>query len=92
MSAPSVARITPEAFLRIWQVHEVCLSPRQREIAKLFMRGYSVKEIADKLSLAENTVGAHRTKMFLKMDVGSTTELLHALYMRFANDYASFVQ
>ena len=43
------------------------LSVRELEILQLIARGYTNKEIADKVYLSVKTVEAHRSKMYKKM-------------------------
>jgi len=45
------------------------LSPQQREIALLLVRGSSNQEIADALGVSGNTVAYHIKQLFLKLDV-----------------------
>ena len=45
------------------------LSPQQREIALLLVRGASNQEIADSLGVSGNTVAYHIKQLFLKLDV-----------------------
>jgi two-component system nitrate/nitrite response regulator NarL len=51
------------------------LSPRQAEIVELVAMGLSDKEIGRRLHLAEETVGWHLKKIFLKWGVHSRTAL-----------------
>jgi DNA-binding CsgD family transcriptional regulator len=51
------------------------LSPREREISDLLLKGVSPKEIAHKLNITLHTVAFHRTKLYTKLDVQSIQEL-----------------
>lgn len=51
------------------------LSPRQREIAQLAARGRSNLEIADTLTISENTVKKRLKEVFFRLDVSNRTEL-----------------
>ena len=55
------------------------LPPRQREILALLMRGYSNKEIAIRLELAEITVKVHLTSVFKRLGVANRTQAVMAL-------------
>ncbi len=50
------------------------LSDRELEVLRLAGRGFSNKEIADRLVLSPRTVQAHFANIFGKMQVGSRTE------------------
>lgn len=53
---------------------ELGLSPRQRVIGHLVLRGLSNKEIAAELSIAEQTVKDHLRLVFQRADVHSRTQ------------------
>jgi DNA-binding NarL/FixJ family response regulator len=59
------------------------LSERELLILKLFARGKTGNEIAQKLSISKKTVSTHKTNLMQKMSFNSIAELV--LY---ANDYA----
>jgi DNA-binding NarL/FixJ family response regulator len=50
------------------------LSPREREVLALVAEGLSNKAIAERLYVAERTVEAHVTAIFLKLRLGETTD------------------
>ena len=52
------------------------LSPRQLEILKLIARGYSTKEIADRLHLSVKTVQSHRTQLMQRLDLHDVAGLV----------------
>lgn len=54
------------------------LSEREKEILLLVARGLLTKEIALELDISTNTVMAHRTKLFQKLQVQNLGELLQA--------------
>ena len=58
------------------QVLEV-LTPREREIFDLLVKGDSVKEIAFKLELSHKTVHVHRANVLGKLQCHSTIDLVH---------------
>jgi two-component system response regulator DctR len=55
------------------------LTPREREVMLLVLRGLPNKAIADELGLAVRTVEVHRARLFEKMGVRSAVELAQVL-------------
>jgi DNA-binding NarL/FixJ family response regulator len=53
------------------------LTPREREVFDLLVKGDSVKEIAFKLDLSHKTVHVHRANVLGKLDCATTIELVH---------------
>jgi FixJ family two-component response regulator len=53
------------------------LTPRQREIMELIIRGRTNKRIAMDLGIVEKTVKIHRSKVMLKMNARSVPGLVH---------------
>jgi two-component system nitrate/nitrite response regulator NarL len=51
------------------------LTPRELEIVRMVVGGYTNKEIAEKLSIGENTVKSHLTHIFNKLGASSRIEL-----------------
>jgi NarL family two-component system response regulator LiaR len=51
------------------KLKEVGISKREYEILEQIAKGLSNKEIADKLSVSENTVKTHSSRIFEKLDV-----------------------
>ena len=59
----------------LWHsVKAIKLSNREKEILHLSIRGFTIYEIAEEISLSNNTVKFHRKKLFEKFDVSSITE------------------
>ena len=58
------------------------LTRRQREVLEQVVHGRSNKEIAAKLSCAENTVEFHLTALYRKFDVTSRAELIARVLRR----------
>jgi DNA-binding CsgD family transcriptional regulator len=56
------------------------LTPREREVATLVAQGRSNKEVAGALFLSEKTVEHHLSRIYVKLDVRSRTELAGALH------------
>jgi DNA-binding NarL/FixJ family response regulator len=52
------------------------LTPREKEVLQLVARGYSTKQIADKLSISIRTVESHRINMLKKVGVANSAELI----------------
>ena len=53
------------------------LSPREREIFGLLVRGLSNRSIAQELSISVKTVETHRTHIHEKLGVHSIAQLIH---------------
>ena len=56
------------------------LSPAERTVFNLYMKGYTAKEIAEILCLSINTIKTHNKRIYAKLNVSSRKELL--LYVR----------
>jgi len=52
------------------------LTPREREVCALLIRGFSNKEIASLSNTAASTVKLHRSRILKKMDVVSLSGLM----------------
>ncbi len=52
------------------------LSKREKQILCLFAEGLSAKEIAEKLSISKRTVEVHKSKIFKKLYIHNTAELI----------------
>ena len=61
------------------QVLEV-LTPREREVFDLLVKGDSVKEIAFKLELSHKTVHVHRANLMEKLGVSNDVELARRMF------------
>ena len=55
---------------------QIPLSPREREILKLIVDGYTIKEISDKIFLGFETVRSYCKCLHLKLDVRNTASLV----------------
>ncbi|CDF96601.1 MULTISPECIES: helix-turn-helix transcriptional regulator [unclassified Pseudomonas] len=51
------------------------LSERELEIARLILRGYSSKAMAQRLGISPETIKAHRRHLYAKLDISSHPEL-----------------
>jgi DNA-binding CsgD family transcriptional regulator len=51
------------------------LTPREREVMDLMLKGHSCENIARALAIAPGTVHVHRKHIYEKLDIGSLTEL-----------------
>ena len=72
------AQELPAPRSREREVKSTPLSPREREIVGLVTQGYKNKELAEKLSISEQTVKNHMHNIFDKLGVSDRLEL--ALY------------
>jgi len=64
---------------RDWGARYERLSPREREVFELVVRGLPNKQIADVLRVSERTIKAHRGQVMHKMGVQSGAELGRAV-------------
>jgi DNA-binding NarL/FixJ family response regulator len=55
---------------------ETTLSEREAEVLALMSKGYSEKEISEKMSVSLNTIKSHRKHIYGKLHVRSRTEML----------------
>ena len=55
------------------------LSPREREIAELVVKGRASKVIAKQLDLSKRTVETHRANLMKKLRLRSTAELVRLM-------------
>lgn len=60
---------------REWRARYKSLTPREREVYALLVRGLLNKQIAGELHTCERTIKAHRAQVMRKMGVHSTAEL-----------------
>jgi DNA-binding CsgD family transcriptional regulator len=51
------------------------LSPREKDVLELMLRGYGTDTSASRLSIARETVRRHRKSIYRKLDVSSQTDL-----------------
>ncbi len=58
------------------------LTPREREMAKLIVEGYSTKRIAFKLMIAEGTVKKTTSNIYKKLEVDSRVGLLQYIFRK----------
>ncbi len=58
------------------------VTPREQQIWQKIAQGYSVRQIAEQLQLAESTVDSHKTRLMKKLDVHKSLDLVR-LAVRF---------
>ena len=73
----SRAAMTAQASLRALRDREASLSPREREVMTLVVRGQLNKQIGGALGISEITVKAHRGRVMRKMRARSLPELVN---------------
>lgn len=56
------------------------LTPREREILPLVVRGLDTPTIAQTLGVSDNTVRTHKKSLYRKLDVHSKQELLELMH------------
>ena len=52
------------------------LSPREREVLRLFVRGHSLAEIAERLCLSVKTVETYKVRIMEKLETSKKSELV----------------
>jgi DNA-binding NarL/FixJ family response regulator len=52
------------------------LTPKEREVIRYVIEGYSNKEIADKMNISPRTIETHRANVLTKFNLKNTTELI----------------
>ena len=74
--SPSIARRIVDHFrsTAATQKPDATLTPREKEVLTLIGRGLRNSEVADALSLTENTVATHIKSIYAKLDVSSRVE------------------
>jgi len=56
------------------------LTPREREIVRLLLRGHSVKSTAERLELSPGTVKIHRRNIYAKLGISSQSQLFSLFF------------
>jgi FixJ family two-component response regulator len=74
--AKAVRERTRQEELDDIQSREAKLTPREREVMALVVRGLLNKQIAFELGTVEKTIKVHRARVMEKMQVGSLAELV----------------
>lgn len=62
------------------------LSERELEIARLILRGYSSKAMADRLAISPETIKVHRRHLYAKLDISSQPELFSLFLQSLGHD------
>lgn len=65
-----------EVLMKKKNERQIPLSPREKEILKLIVEGYTIKEISEKLFLGFETVRSYCKYLHLKLDVRNTATLV----------------
>jgi len=52
------------------------LTPKEKEVVRYVIEGYSNKEIADKMNISPRTIETHRANVLNKFNLKNTTELI----------------
>ena len=66
------------AELRELQQHAASLTPREREVMALVVRGLLNKQVAAELGIVEKTIKVHRARVIEKMGAESLADLVRA--------------
>jgi FixJ family two-component response regulator len=73
----SRAALDEQANLHALRHRYASLTPREREVMALVVRGQLNKQVGGDLGISEVTVKAHRGRMMQKMEAGSLAELVN---------------
>ncbi len=85
--APAVTRAVMERMASVAAPAAPELTPRQREVLRLIVKGQRMKEIAAALNLSTRTVETHKYEMMQVLGLGSTAELVrYAIEHRMAGE------
>jgi len=78
--APSISRYVLDQYVRMSRTGQtgplLALTPRERDIFELTVRGVATQEIGARLNISRRTVDTHRTRILRKLDVHSTADLV----------------
>ncbi|GAA0591093.1 hypothetical protein GCM10009001_03900 [Virgibacillus siamensis] len=72
--------IDPEEVTETAGMEDLKLSPRESDVLKLMMEGFSNREIAEKLYISGHTVKNHVTKVFQKLGVSDRAHAISKIY------------
>ncbi|MDC0610193.1 LuxR family transcriptional regulator [Vibrio sp.] len=61
------------------------LTPREKEVMQLLIRGFSSKEVARKLDISYETERVHRKNIYSKLEISSQKELLAKIFDEIMN-------
>jgi DNA-binding CsgD family transcriptional regulator len=56
------------------------LTPREKEVLKFIIKGYTNKQISEKLYVSHNTIRTHRNRIWKKLDITQVSECLSYQY------------
>ena len=51
------------------------LSSREIDVLRQFSEGYSLRQVADKLFLSEETIRSHKKSIYRKLDINNSIQL-----------------
>ena len=74
--SPVVTNILAESVVNPGQASVAELTAREKEVLDWVAKGFSTKQVADKLGIGTRTVESHRVNMLKKMKVNNTAELV----------------
>ena len=69
---PGIDHLVEQAFCSFGSS---LLSPREKDVLELMLRGYGTEASAERLSIARETLRRHRKSIYRKLDVSSQTDL-----------------
>lgn len=80
---PESGQKNPPPEIRQWmlkRVDEARLTPKEKQVTLLLLRGLSTKELAPMAGITEKTVKHHIASIFEKFDVDSRAELFAEIF------------
>ena len=70
------AIIKQNHFMRNNVAKYYSLTPREKEVLKFLIKGYTNKQISDKIHVSHHTIRTHRNRIWKKLDVTQVSECL----------------
>ncbi|AZC24629.1 helix-turn-helix transcriptional regulator [Pseudomonas sessilinigenes] len=83
---PAAVEMASQVRDALSQFGHAVLSERELEIARLILRGFSSKAMAERLKISPDTVKVHRRHLYAKLDISSQPELFSLFIQSLGHD------